>query len=314
MTYPGYFRWTVLGLVAWMAVGASLASAQRRSSRAPAPEELKLTTKDGVKLAATYYPSNQGREAVPIVMLHDFKESRTVFNGLAAALQSPAEGGRDSRAVITVDLRGHGESTVQVLGNGRTRDLEAARLKPGDFEAMYRQDMEAVRRFLVEENDAGQLNLNSLCLVGSGMGANVATYWAAVDWSAPQLATLKQGQDVKALILVSPEWSFRGLPLLRPLKQPGVRSEVSFFILYGDQAPLAKKDAKNIHKNLVKYHPEPPRDKIKELKDLFMYNLPTKLQGTTLLTSRDFGMLPTLDAFIDARLSQKHFEWVSRAH
>ena len=47
-------------------------------------------------------------------MLHDFKESRTVFNGLAAALQAPADQDRDSRAVITVDLRGHGESTVQV--------------------------------------------------------------------------------------------------------------------------------------------------------------------------------------------------------
>jgi len=67
-----------------------------------------------------------------------------------------------------------------------------------------------------------------------------------------------------------------------------------------------------VHKNLVKYHPEPPRDKIKELKDLFMIKLPTKLQGTTLLTSRNFDMLPNLDMFIDARITQKHFEWVSR--
>ncbi|MCH7753210.1 MAG: alpha/beta hydrolase [Planctomycetes bacterium] len=304
-------KWTVLGLIGWVAVGASVASAQR-SSRAPAPEEIKLTTRDGVKLSATYYPSSLGKEAVPIIMLHDFKESRTVFNGLAAALQAPTEGSRDSRAVITVDLRGHGESTIQVSRDGRTRDLEASRLKTYDFQAMVDQDMEAVRRFLVEENDAGQLNLNMLCLLGAGMGANVATYWAAKDWSAPRLATLKQGQDVKALILASPEWSFRGLPLLRPLRHPAVRQELSFFIVYGDQDSQAKKDAKTVHKNLVKYHPEPPRDKIKELKDLFMIDLPTKLQGTTLLTSRNFGMLPDLDAFIDARLTQKHFKWVSR--
>ena len=37
--------------------------------------------------------------------------------------------------------------------------------------------MEAVRRFLVKENDKGELNLNSLTLLGSGMGANVAAYW-----------------------------------------------------------------------------------------------------------------------------------------
>lgn len=313
MTYSGYIRWTVLGLLGWMAVGASTVLAQG-AYRAPPPEELKLTTKDGVKLSATYYPSSLGKEAVPIVMLHDFKESRTVFNSLAAALQSPTDGSRDSRAVITVDLRGHGESTIQKSGNGRTRDLEASRLKGYDFEMMYRQDMEAVRRFLVEENDAGQLNLNSLCLLGTGMGANVATYWAAKDWSTPQLATLKQGQDVKALILVSPEWGFRGLPLLRPLRQPGVRREISFCIVYGDQASQAKKDAKTVHKNLVKFHPEPPRDKMKELKDLFMIKLPTKLQGTILLTSREFNMLPILDAFIDARITQKRFDWVSRKH
>ena len=304
-------KWFVLAVFVVATASLSTASAQR-SSRALPTEELKLTTKDGVKLAATYYPSNQGKEAVPIVMLHDFKESRTVFNSLAESLQMPGQGGQ-SLAVITVDLRGHGESTVQVSGDGRTRELEASRLRTGDYVAMYRQDMEAVRRFLVEENDAGELNLNSLCLLGAGMGANVATYWAAADWSAPRLATLKQGQDVKALILASPEWSFNGLPLLRPLRQPGVRQEISFFIVYGDQAPRAKKDAKTVHKNLLKYHPEPPRDKAKELKDLFVINLPTKLQGTTLLTSREFRMLPALSMFIDARLTQKHFEWVSRA-
>ncbi len=313
MTDSGCFKWIVLGLLGWVVAGASTASAQG-SFRAPPPEELKLTTLDGVKLAATYYPSNLGREAVPIVLLHDFKESRTVFNSLAKALQSPGDESGDSRAVITVDLRGHGESTVQASGNGQTRDLEASRLRARDFEAMYLQDMEAVRRFLVEENDAGQLNLNSLCLLGAGMGANVATYWAAKDWSTPRLATLKQGQDVKSLILVSPEWKFNGLPLLIPLRQPGVRQEISFFIVYGDQASKAKKDAKNLHKNLVRFHPDPPRDKEKELKDLFMIKLPTKLQGTTLLTSREFKMVPYLNTFIDARITRKRFQWVSREH
>ena len=301
-------RWTWLALAFWTVFYTAAVQAQRSG----APEELKLTTKDGVKLAVTYYPSRLGKEAVPVVMLHDFKESRTVFNGLARALQAPSEGG-DSRAVITVDLRGHGESTVQMGAGGRTRDLEAARLRPVDFQDMVAQDMEAVRRFLVEKNDRGELNLNMLCLLGSGMGASVATYWAAADWDAPRLATLKQGQDVKALILASPEWSFRGLPLLRPLRQPDVRETLSFLIVYGAQDSRAKKDAKLINKNLAKYHPEPPRDKMKELKSLFLIDLATKLQGTKLLTSREFDMLPTIDAFLDARITQKHFEWESRA-
>lgn len=275
-------------------------------------QDVTLRTKDGVKLAITYYPGTDGKETVPVVMLHDLKESRNVFQNLAETLQKPKGKGK-SRAVITVDLRGHGESTVQVSGDGRTRDLEASRLRPADFQDMVQQDLGAVRRFLVKKNDAGELNLNALCLIGAGMGANVAAYWSAADWAWPSLATLKQGQDVKALVLASPEWSFRGLPMARPLKQPGFRDKVSFLIVFGGESSKAKKDATNVHKNLARFHPEPPRDKIKELKDLFLVDLPTKLQGTTLLTSSEFNMAADVDAFINARITDRHFPWVSRA-
>lgn len=297
---------TLLAMVCCMAIGFGASEAFAADS-----QEITLNTKDGVRLAITYYPSEKGKDAVPVVMLHDFKESRNVFHSLAESLQSPKSIG-GSRAVITVDLRGHGESTVQRSRDGRTRSLEAARLRPADFQDMVAEDLEAVRRFLVEQNNKGELNLNSLCLIGSGMGASVATYWSAVDWAAPRLATLKQGQDVKALVLLSPEWGFKGLPLLKPIRQPGVREKVSFLIVYGAQMSKAKKDATNIHKNLAKYHPEPPRDKIKEFKDLFLVDLPTKLQGTALLTSGEFNLLTDIDAFIDARISDKHFPWVAR--
>ncbi len=304
-------KWFFLILAFCVGMSPAFVEAQR-TRRSSGPEEIKLTTKDGVKLKGTYYASSLGRDAVPVVMLHDFKESRRVFGGLATALQDPSDSDRDSRAVITIDLRGHGESTTQVSRDGRSRDLEASRLKPGDFQDMVLQDMEAVRKFLVEKNDAGELNLNKLCLVGSGMGANVATYWAAADWSAPLLATRKQGQDVKALVLASPEWGFRGLPLLKPLRHADVRQRLSFFIVYGEHDSKARKDAKVVHKNLAKYHPEPSPDKIREQKDLFVFPLRTKLQGTRLLTDPDFGMLSKLDAFIDARLTQKNFDWIKR--
>ena len=302
---------TLLALVGCMLFGLATASAQQRS-RGASYEDIKLQTKDGVRLAITYYPSDMGKEAVPVVMLHDYKESRNVYQNLAEMLQQGDDSGNGGHAVITVDLRGHGESTVQVGPNGRTRDLEASRLRPADYQDMVGQDMEAVRRFLVKKNDSGELNLNALCLVGAGMGANVATYWSAADWAAPKLATLKQGQDVKALVLASPEWGFRGLPLLQPLRQPGLRSEVSFLIIFGDQKSKAKKDANNVFKNLERYHPEPPPEKVQELKDLFLIGLPTKLQGTKLLTSREFGMGRNIQAFIEARITERHFPWVSR--
>src|SRR5690606_8877489 len=170
-----------------------------------------------------------GRQAVPVVMLHDYNETRAVFDPLARALQNPPQPENpavpqiESRAVLTVDLRGHGGSKTALNANGSTVELESNRFQQADFLAMVDLDMEAVRSFLVEENDAGKLNLNSLGLVGSGMGANVAILWAAKDWAAPPLPVRKQGQDVKALVLLSPRWNFNGLLLRDPMRFPPVQ-------------------------------------------------------------------------------------------
>ena len=292
-----------LALGTWLLLAGSSISKEKK-------EEHRLKTRDYVELAITYYPSKAGKQAVPVVMLHDFKETRNVFNNLASNLQDPNEG--ESYAVITVDLRGHGESTVQQAPNGQTRDLDASRLRPADFQLMVTQDMEAVRRFLVKKNDEGDLNLNALTLVGAGMGANVATYWAAKDWATPRLATRKQGQDVKALVLASPQWSYRGLPLLQPLRQQGLLSDVSFLLVYGSQQSKAKRDANVIMKNLKRDHPAPPPDRAKEEKDLFEIPIETKLQGTKLLTSSESDMLSTIEQFLDLRVSRQSFPWEGR--
>jgi len=302
---------TVLFLIFCGAVNTPQASAQT-SSRAADVEEVKFKTKDGVRLAATFFPSKLGQEAVPIVMLHDDQESRAVFNALARELQNPEGQELQSHAVLTVDLRGHGESTTQVGRNGRTRQLEADRLKSADYQNMVLYDMEAVRKFLRKKNDAGQLNLNKLCLLGSGMGANVATAYAAYDWSVPPLARTKQGQDVKALILASPKRNFGGLSIMKALKHPAVRQRISVMLVYGAQDSAAAKDTKSIHKLLAKYHKMPPRDQRREKQDLFIFSMPTSLKGTRLLTDPNFSMLPKLDIFLDARLSQQDFEWSKR--
>ncbi len=306
--------WLALVLMSWACWQLSAASAQgrRSSNRDSNSESLALTTKDGVRLKATYYPSELGKDAVPIVLLHDFKESRRVFNGLARALQNPPGGERPSHAVITVDLRGHGESTSIQGPNGQTRELDVARIGKKDFRNMVLYDMEAVRKYLVKKNDDGDLNLNKLCLMGSGLGANVATSWASVDWSTPQLANRKQGQDVKGLVLISPEWTHRGLPLLKPLKNPGVRERLSVMIIYGKQDRKSAKSAETVHKNLKKFHPDPPPELRREKKDLFLIALPTSLKGTRLVADPQFKTLPMIEQFLDARFSQQEFEWLQR--
>ncbi|QDT00519.1 alpha/beta hydrolase [Adhaeretor mobilis] len=280
------------------------------------PENLSFTTKDGVQIKGTYYPSDVGEQAVPVIMLHDANESRAVFADFARLLQSPVLPNgqkRDSRAVVTIDLRGHGDSRTAIGRNGATVELDGSNFRTSDYAAMVLQDMEAVRKFLVEKNNAHDLNLNKLCLIGSGMGANVATIWAARDWSMPPLARVKQGQDVKALVLISPRWSFRGLPLKDAIRQPGLREGASFFVAYGNEDGKFKSDARNIHKNLERYHPEPPRDQIREKKTLYFNDkLDTSLQGSELLTKPQFKLFVDIDVFIERRLVNQDFPWIDR--
>ncbi|MGI9427941.1 MAG: alpha/beta hydrolase [Bythopirellula sp.] len=299
-----------MALLFWIYGQPESIQAQQRGSSAE--DSISLTTRDGVRIKATYYPSSLGKNSVPVVMLHDFKQSRSVFNGLAQALSSPPNGDLPSHAVLTVDLRGHGESTVVEGRGGATRKLEITKFGKQDYRNMVLYDMEAVRKFLVRKNDAGELNLNKLCLLGTGMGANVAVSWAAVDWSTPKLASRKQGQDVKGLVLTSPEWSHRGLPLLKSIKHRDVREKLSMLIIYGEQDKKATKSAETIHKNVERYHPTPPPEAGLEEKDLVMVGLPTSLQGTRLLADPSFRTLPILEFFLDARLAQQDFEWIQR--
>lgn len=285
-----------------------------RAGAPPRPVDQTLVTRDGVDLRISYFPSDAGQDATPVVLLHDFGESRAVMRGLALALQTPGPAGAGEiprRAVVTVDLRGHGDSRSAAGVDGPVQ-LDHARLRQGDFEDMVRFDMEAVRSFLVDKNDARELNLNKLALVGSGMGANVAALWAANDWDAPPLAVRKQGQDVKALALISPAWNFRGLALNDALRQPDVRQRLALLIAFGEESRDAARDAGNVIRNVEKFHPEPPPDQAKEKKDLFVYELPAALQGTELLSKASFALPPKIDEFLWRRVDTKSFPWIGR--
>jgi len=99
---------------------------------------------------------------------------------------------------------------------------------------------------------------------------------------------------------------------MKALKHPALRKQLAVLLVYGAQDSAATKDTKNVHKLLSKYHKMPLPDQRREKQDLFIFSMPTSLKGTRLMTNPDFAMLPKLDAFIDARLSQQDFEWSKR--
>ena len=247
----------------------------------PKPEDLVLNTADGLELTLTYYPGTKGKETIPIVLLHMWKQSRNDYKDFALTLQGMGH------AVVVPDLRGHGEST-HLKGARRDETLKAASLPPAQFTAMVTQDLKAVKDFLWERNNAGELNIDKLCVVGAEMGASVALNFALADvWDQDRNRVIrsdyKLGRFVKALVLLSPEPTSHGLPLKAASANSVVQHDIAMMILVGKQNPKALERANRIYGLFEKSHVELIGDTKIDKCNLFFLRVDTSLQGTKLL-------------------------------
>lgn len=311
----------------WLALAAGWllptpASAQDAETKAPEPVDVNILTKDGVRLRATYYGGTKGKETVPVVLLHEFKGNRHDMAGLAASLQKS-----HGHAALTVDLRGHGDSTEQA-DNPKKLEATSPTFTP-HFQWMIKYDMEAVKTFLLEKNNAGEVNIDRLCLVGAEMGASVAMIWTTIDWSWPQLAPTKQGQDVKAVVMISPEPAFRTLRITdnAPLPQAVpdvllersgmqtiqqaqlvVRNRVSIYVAVGARDSAAVSEAQRVFSTFERFRRKPTKPE--ELDAIFDKTLDTKLQGAKLL--QGLGLDANIARFIQMRCVDPSYPWQTR--
>lgn len=273
-----------LAAILFAAICSATLSAQKakksEEDQIPEPEPIEIQTKDGVNLKCTWYAGTLKKQSVPIIMVHGWEGQRGEFDPLAKGLQSLGH------AVICPDLRGHGESLSRTTPDGGSEEIDLAKLKPKDLEGMI-YDLQACKKFLLEKNNAGELNINSLCVIGSEFGCIVAMQWAAYDWSAPILPALKQGQDVKAMVLLSPVQAHKGLRMSEALSHPAVKSKIAMMIVAGKQDRAGTGDAKRIHSTLVPHHPKPSGDAEEDRRklDLFLDQPETSLRGTELLNN-----------------------------
>jgi len=277
-----------------------------------------VQSRDGVELSVNFYASRVSRDAelgkqvTPVVLLHDEKDTQGVFSSLVARLQQAGQKPADpSFAVVTVDLRGHGTSTRQMAPNGQTRELDAAKLSRNDILAMSAYDMEAVRKLLVDKNDAGELNLNKLCLVGVGLGATVAVNWAAQDWAAPPLLVGKQGQDVKALVLVSPRWKFRGVMMQQAMKLAALKKGAAWMIVYGDESANQAADARRLVKQLERFHPEPATNSAIP-RGLVEVPVKSSLEGSALWSQLGPPIEESIVRFLTTQVANQDIPWTKR--
>lgn len=224
----------------------------------PAPEELDLQTTDGLRLKAWYYGvPKDSTPAATVILVHDLEGSHTSVEPLALALQELGF------AVVAPDLRGHGASTTRAVA-GQRESLDARKLKKNELEfipqsaggsvreqSTVRGDIEAVRNWIKRKSDDGELDIDRLCVVGSGAGAILATMWTAADWSWQPIATGPQGRQVRAVVLVSPVWATKGITISTAMANDALKQDIPLMLLGGGN----DRDAERLFEQLRRYRP-----------------------------------------------------------
>lgn len=292
----GRLGWLLLLATLLLMARPAVARQANNNEEPPEPEDVSLTTSDGVELKVTFFPGTEGKQSVPVILLHDYKEQRGRFLDLANRLQQAGF------AVLLPDLRGHGESTHV---EGMKIDLTADHLNKQQFIRMVKDDLETLKRFLVAKNNEEQLNVDKLCVVGAGMGAVVAINWAALDWSWPVLTSGKQGQDVKALVLISPPQSFRGLTTSQALSTEALKKRIAIFLAIGRNGKRAKSQAKRIYNQLHRTRSTEEKERLQTV------GYSTSLQGTKLL-KKEFSLEKDVVNFLTTMVADQSIPWAPR--
>ena len=154
-------------------------------------QTVNFPTDDGVSIVATYYTpskaiSNNTTTTPTVILLHMLGKDRSTWNTFASTLSQ-----KEGYAVLSIDLRGHGESVKQ--NNGNTISFQS--FTPDDYNKMV-LDVKAAKQFLITNKNA---NPNNISIVGASIGANIAINYAAM---AP---------TIKSVVLLSPGLNYRGV-------------------------------------------------------------------------------------------------------
>lgn len=289
-------------------------------------EELRLETSDGIRIAAWYYPVPQDAKAVAtVILIHDLEGSHKTVENLARNLQ------RAGCAVVAPDLRGHGGSGSRpaALGGGGKADVTDPRLlKKNDLESIaaaaggrlrdqsaLRGEIEAVRNWIKQKSETGTLDIDRLCVVGCGLGATLASMWTAADWNWPPTTTGPQGQQVRALALISPVWTTKGVSMSVPLTSDALQHRIPILVVAGK----SDRDATRLFDQLKRLRPgtwfqqraggQPP-DKAKDLDDpadgtAFFIQTDTSLTGDKLANDPSLNVADQIKTFLALALARK---------
>jgi hypothetical protein len=275
----------IIALACFLFTSPVFAQNKAEEDEIPPAEQVSIETTDGVTLRCTWYAGTEGKSTVPIILVHDWAGDRTEMQPLAEHLQQAGH------AVIVPDLRGHGGSTKAA---GMEDPITHTEFKKAQVASMV-IDIDTCKRFLMRKNNAAELNIEMLTVVANHNTSIHAVNWAASDWAWPTLADgTKQGQDVKALFLISPTKRFKSLSMNSSLKMPcmsgkGGFKPIIFTVLYGRDHDASSRDAKSIRGLVLKGREQPEdlegleEDEFWSRATSFLYPLASSGSGSDLL-------------------------------
>ena len=263
----------------------------------------------GWPIVTTYFESQSGKESPVVILLTSTDGSdkvdarnRLIWQSTALSLQ------KSGFAVITADLRKHGES-VPPAAEGK--EASVLKMTTDDYPLMVTADMEAIKAFLLAEHTAEKLNVRKLGIVSMGSSSMVAAAFAVADWDkkpypdGPTLATsTPRGQDVRALICYSPATTVKGInstAILKAIKP----LPIAVYI-------IAAKDNKEDLKNAEKFFKavDPKDAAYAEFRKLVI--APGNIRAERFLEAKVEEAKKDITDFMTTNLKQLDMPWASR--
>ena len=272
-----------------------------------------VSAPDQFPIRFTYYPAIADKEKQPdgtsesgvVVLLHGDKGSRNNWDKESAPAGQktfPTLLQEQGYAVVTVDLRKHGQSVIE----GREEPLQN-----DDYLKMAAGDLKAVKDFIQTEHQAKNLNMAKMAIIGVGFSAPVATAFSQFDWeqkphddSPIEASRTPRGQDVKAIVLLSPEAAAGRLSLNKSLVYL-TRQNLAFLLIAGKADGADKGTAKNAFKacgGATK----------KTENRVYLFEPDMKDRGTDLLGKGNQAIEGTILKFLDLHLKQIAVPWADR--
>ena len=153
-------------------------------------------TSDNVSIVGNYWPSDSDRAVILVHMMPATKESWTPFADLLS---------RNNFAILSFDLRGHGESVIQ-----EDKKLDFKLFMDDDHKKSL-LDIDAAVNFVDKKE---------IFIIGASIGANLALWYQSLH------------PEIKKIVLLSPGINYRGIDSLKIAKNISDKQQV--FIASGD--------------------------------------------------------------------------------